>query len=976
MRYMKNRSILIVTALLMAVSCSNDEIMHLQQGAPIEFRAVMNRQTKATPFTAVNLTSFNVTAWDDEDDSYYYEQVDYTRGDDGSYTSDMDYYWPVTGSLVFYAYSPKASAGNGITRISEKSFSVTPTSNVDDQVDLIFAKNSGSKTANSSTGVELNFRHTMADIHIHVKNSENKADFTVTGWKIVGADGTAVFTCSDTVTSTNASAQNAANTLDRGMWSDNDDDYSVSYVKTFTGRDIDASTTNGQALDGSAILIPQLSAKATGYSGSDPSDNPLNGAYIAIQYGATDASTSVQMVPAGTWGCWPVTFDWAPGYRYNYTIDLADFGYKETGEDELDPVYFDHTVINFVELSVDPWQPEGGTDIVIPFEDEYPPYLRIHTEGGLQRLSMSRSTINESSNVWTKLQYSLDEGVTWSNLYYRRGLQNRIEFGYDGVENHDLLIRGKNGFSNNTAYYSSFSFEVANQEVECYGSVGCLSDYENPTAALTEPRQYQALFYNCKALVKAPDLPATELTAECYSNMFSYSGIRSIPELPADVLANGCYEYMFTGCNNLRGVKVLPATELANRCYMGMFIVCNNLETAPELPATELKDSCYSSMFEYCHGLKKAPELPAMELTKHCYAYMFSDCSSLVTAPDLPAATLVEECYTYMFEGCSSLITAPEISATTLYPSCFESMFSGCTSLVYAPTILPATTLKNCCYMNMFAGCTSLTTAPVLPATTVLSSCYKGMFSGCTSLTTVPDLPATVLEGSAYCEMFKDCSSLVVAPAISATDLSFRCCMSMFEGCTSLVETPVLPADVLSENCYASMFAGCTGLKKINTLSASTLAIYCYKNMFSGCTSLTTAPALSAHLSYGCYEGMFSYCTALTTAPELPELNVATSCYASMFKGCTSLRNAPVLPALSLRPDCYKEMFRDCSSLNYLKAMFVSDEATVYSLTSCDHWLDGVASTGTFVKHASAEWLNDDERYSIPSGWTVVLASE
>ena len=51
----------------MAASCSQDRLVGLGQDTPIQFRAVMDRQTKATALST-GMTDFNVTAWKGGDD--------------------------------------------------------------------------------------------------------------------------------------------------------------------------------------------------------------------------------------------------------------------------------------------------------------------------------------------------------------------------------------------------------------------------------------------------------------------------------------------------------------------------------------------------------------------------------------------------------------------------------------------------------------------------------------------------------------------------------------------------------------------------------------------------------------------------------------------------------------------------------------------------------------------------------------------
>ena len=229
----------------------------------------------------------------------------------------------------------------------------------------------------------------------------------------------------------------------------------------------------------------------------------------------------------------------------------------------------------------------------------------------------------------------------------------------------------------------------------------------------------------------------------------------------------------------------------------------------------------------------------------------------------------------------------------------------------------------------------------VLPATTLAEYCYRDMFRGCTNLTTPPELPATILAQECYECMFYGCTSLVQAQKLPATKLNFACYSAMFMGCTSLATAPTLPATALSD--------------------------YCYSGMFSGCRNLTTAPKLPATiLVEGCYTSMFQGCTSLTTAPELPATTLAEQCYLGMFQGCSSLTTAPELPATILAEGCYASMFQGCTKLNYIKCL-----ATNLSATDCtSDWVDGVASSGTFVKNASMKYWTTGVN-GIPSGWTV-----
>ena len=262
--------------------------------------------------------------------------------------------------------------------------------------------------------------------------------------------------------------------------------------------------------------------------------------------------------------------------------------------------------------------------------------------------------------------------------------------------------------------------------------------------------------------------------------------------------------------------------------------------------------------------------------------------------------------------------TATTLTSTNTFSSFFSS--SDCKSA--ENLVLPATTLTDNCYQNMFRSCSELTTPPsVLPATTLATNCYDSMFRDCSSLTTAPALPATTLADNCYVNMFRNCTKLTTAPS-------------------------VLPATTLATNCYEFMFDNCTSLTIAPELSATTLANNCCHYMFRGCTGLTTAPSV------------------------LPATTLVNSCYLQMFMNCTSLTTAPELPATTLAERCYNGMFDGCTSLNYIKCL-----ATDISATYCtSYWVDGVASTGTFIKNPNmTSWTTGPS--GIPKGWTITNAS-
>jgi hypothetical protein len=196
----------------------------------------------------------------------------------------------------------------------------------------------------------------------------------------------------------------------------------------------------------------------------------------------------------------------------------------------------------------------------------------------------------------------------------------------------------------------------------------------------------------------------------------------------------------------------------------------------------------------------------------------------------------------------------------------------------------------------------------------------------------------------------------------------------LFYNCTSLKEVSenFLPALDTYNYCYQQMFQGCTSLTTAPNIYATNAAYQCCMQMFQGCTRLTKAPVLTAtDLGYQYYRNMFNGCVRLVNAPELPATTLGTSCYVSMFYGCTSLEMAPILRASTLTYESYCSMFSGCSKLKHITML-----ATDISNERClEGWVNGVASSGTFVKHPNMTTLPTGTS-GIPEGWTVVNDGE
>lgn len=520
--------------------------------------------------------------------------------------------------------------------------------------------------------------------------------------------------------------------------------------------------------------------------------------------------------------------------------------------------------------------------------------------------------------------------------------------GVDIPQGKSIWLRAS-GLSSNTTYRTF----TTSAPVECHGDVRSLLNKTNFTSA--------------------------PLTFYCFNGLLKDTKITSAPELPATELAAYCYSRIFQGCTGLTSAPELPATTLIGNCYNNMFNGCTGLTSAPTLPATELADSCYYYMFSGCTGLTSAPELPATTLTGYCYGGMFYGCTGLTSAPELHSHVLTTGCYNRMFSSCSNLTTVPVIGAKDIANQSCDSMFQDCPKLNYIKvdfiklSFSLVNWVKNVASSGTFVkyegvdistgvhGIPTGWTVEEIPLTPITANYLRfdavnnDVYIGFNSLALVTDMEYSM----GYEEGFIPYSSSVSIP--QGKSVWFRA-----SGLSTNNSERTFTTNAAVE-CHGDV----RSLLRKTDFTSATLTPYCFYGLFKG-SRITTAPELPATtLTEGCYCRMFYNCTSLVTVPSiLPATTLASHCYREMFRSSSKITTAPDLPATTLVDHCYDTMFYECSTLNYVKAMFT----TTPSITYTSNWLAWTSSTGTFVKNAAATW---DVRggTGIPNGWTVETAA-
>ena len=157
-------------------------------------------------------------------------------------------------------------------------------------------------------------------------------------------------------------------------------------------------------------------------------------------------------------------------------------------------------------------------------------------------------------------QTSRDGGNTWSD--YTIGTAIALNTG------EEVSFRAKSDRTSTTYSGSYFQFNMTGK-IEAWHNV--MSLYRTNDFATYESVMKHAfinLFKDCTSLVKAPALPATTLSEDCYSNMFDgCQSLTKAPELPATTLARFCYWEMFSGCQSLNEVRIAATTTEYNALF-------------------------------------------------------------------------------------------------------------------------------------------------------------------------------------------------------------------------------------------------------------------------------------------------------------------------------------------------------------------------------------------------------------------------
>ena len=199
---------------------------------------------------------------------------------------------------------------------------------------------------------------------------------------------------------------------------------------------------------------------------------------------------------------------------------------------------------------------EWGPDKIDGGKAEFTPYVTFTADAAQTFRMKTFGNYNIS-----ELEYSVNYGE-WTSVEPNK----EVTF---GGANSTLRLRGTNinGTASTGGIYSYITFTDQDVKVACTGDIRTLLNWKNYRTVETKNARFCSLFYNCRVLTSAPELPATKLANNCYSFMFSgCTSLTATPELPATKLADYCYSFMFADCTKLSTVTMLAPSDQITSC--------------------------------------------------------------------------------------------------------------------------------------------------------------------------------------------------------------------------------------------------------------------------------------------------------------------------------------------------------------------------------------------------------------------------
>lgn len=321
---------------LVGASCSNDEIIEQRQAAEIAYAPSVAMATRGVTTTA-NIGEYVIDGFltTDTKKTLYVDNNTFNLTG-GSWTTNATYFWPYTGSLDFYAYSPiKAkekvvyTEEDGVRKAVIKDYEVSTLSS--NYQDLLYAYTPDKSHANGADlmPVPVNFKHALSQVVFNIKNTNPALIVDVEEIRIANLASKGSYTLPDAYTTLTGGPVGSWNLANKVAGGKTYDAY-ISGVNGITPESDVVSLSSSE--NGAMLLLPQTT---TAWDPQNDAENEAFGSFFLVKcrVWAMIAGEKTLLWPntTNTAGeiiarevAIPVAINWEQGKRYTYTLVFGE----------------------------------------------------------------------------------------------------------------------------------------------------------------------------------------------------------------------------------------------------------------------------------------------------------------------------------------------------------------------------------------------------------------------------------------------------------------------------------------------------------------------------------------------------------------------------------------------------------------------------------------------------------------------------
>ena len=349
---MKSKYLAVALSAVALVACNNEDVLEVNQGRGISFQVATEASTRAQATTTSTIKEFNVWGFTDANKTLMNDVKVTGSNDDGwTYNNGNDVFWPNTGTVDFYAMSPKECGGTvSISSTGKTIDNFTVKEKVDEQVDLLYALATDESKADHKEGatpVKLNFRHALSQIVFKAKNTNSNLSVDIKGVRVAkvvtGGDFTFPTSATSTQLTTNPGNSDTQTDVSWGTWKlGSEKGFYAAGITEKEGIISTSGTVDLTSENGALLLMPQAITGWDIAGNNGEGGAALRGAYFLVSCKIYNVSGDDEVL------LWPTKDEyrevaipvaditWKQGKKYIYTFIFGEGGGYVPPTDEDD----------------------------------------------------------------------------------------------------------------------------------------------------------------------------------------------------------------------------------------------------------------------------------------------------------------------------------------------------------------------------------------------------------------------------------------------------------------------------------------------------------------------------------------------------------------------------------------------------------------------------------------------------------------